>query len=161
MTYKTYRSTKAILSHDSDSVKISGELNLDHEERHLRRKLLHFDNGDMIMVDLKESVQLHDGSLLEAESGEFFRICAKSEPLYEARAKNPLHLLQLAWHLGNRHLSVEIFEDRITLLRDHVIRAMLEGLGATVSDIEAPFQPLHGAYHGHGADHEHGSSHHH
>ncbi|UXM95802.1 urease accessory protein UreE [Bartonella sp. HY329] len=159
MAYKTYRSTKIAQQGDVDSLNISGELNLDHEERHLRRKLLHFDNGDMIMVDLKESVQLHDGSLLQAESGEFFRICAKSEPLYEARAKNPLHLLQLAWHLGNRHLSVEIFKDRITLLRDHVIRAMLEGLGATVREIEAPFQPLHGAYHEHSGGH--GSRHHH
>lgn len=149
MEYKSYRSTKVLNDAAASTVSIAGTLLLKHDERHIRRKLLHFSNGDMLMLDLKEAIQLHEGSVLEAQSGEYFRIQAAVEPLYTVTAKNRLHLLQLVWHLGNRHLLVEVFEDHLTLLRDHVIRNMLERLGAKVEEIEAPFQPLHGAYHSH------------
>ena len=79
-----------------------------------------------------------------------------------------MHLAELAWHIGNRHLAAAIEADRILILRDHVIKAMLEGLGATVTDVVEPFTPVRGAYSGHGRtimaithghdhhDHEHG-----
>ena len=70
------------------------------------------------------------------------------EPLYDIRPRDPLHLIELAWHLGNRHLPAEIRQDRILILRDPVIKAMLEGLGATVAEVTEPFQPMRGAYHG-------------
>lgn len=153
MSYKTFRSTKRIPAGNAQGLELSGALVLSHEARHIRRKLLHFENGDMIMLDLKEPVQLAEGDILEAETGEYFVIHAASEPLYAVQAQTPLHLLELAWHLGNRHQPVEIEERRILLLRDPVIRAMLEGLDATVEEIESPFQPLHGAYHDHGHHH--------
>jgi len=155
MTYKTYRSTNIIPAEEAENITIHDKITLAHDVRHIRRKLLHLENGDMLMLDLPQTVMLKEGDLLMAESGEHFRVVAAVEPLYEARGKNALHLLELAWHLGNRHLAVEIFPDRITLLRDHVIRTMLEGLEAVVQDIEAPFQPLHGAYHGHSHGHHH------
>lgn len=153
MSYKTFRSTKRIPADEAKELKLSGELVLSHDQRHIRRKLLHFENGDMIMLDLKEPVQLAHGDVLAAESGEYFVIKAAKEPLYSVKAKTPLHLLELAWHLGNRHQPVEIEETKILLLRDPIIRTMLEGLGANVEEIEAPFQPLHGAYHDHGHHH--------
>lgn len=149
MIYKTYRSTHIIPAAKAGSMEIQGTISLPHDGRHIRRKLLHFENGDMIMLDLRQTVQLAEGDVLAADSGQHFRVKAANELLYEAKGKDALHLLALAWHLGNRHLAVEIFPDRIMLLRDHVIGAMLEGLGATVREIEAPFQPLHGAYHDH------------
>ncbi|WP_295736127.1 urease accessory protein UreE [uncultured Bartonella sp.] len=153
MSYKTFRATKYIPASDAKGVETSGALSLSHDERHIRRKLLHFANGDMIMVDLKEPVHLSEGDVLEAENGEYFLIHAANEPLYSVKAATPLELARLAWHLGNRHQSVEIVENRILVLRDPVIRAMLEGLGATIEEIEAPFQPLHGAYHDHAGHH--------
>ncbi|MBI0164229.1 urease accessory protein UreE [Bartonella sp. M0283] len=147
MSYKTFRATKYIPASNAKGVETSGALSLSHDERHIRRKLLHFVNGDMIMVDLKEPVHLSEGDVLEAENGEYFLIHAANEPLYSVTANTPLELTRLAWHLGNRHQAVEIKENRILVLRDPVIRAMLEGLGATVEEIEAPFRPLHGAYH--------------
>ena len=153
MSYKTFRATKYIPASDAKGVETSGALSLSHDERHIRRKLLHFANGDMIMVDLKEPVHLSEGDVLEAENGEYFLIHAANEPLYSVKAATPLELALLAWHLGNRHQSVEIVENRILVLRDPVIRAMLEGLGATIKEIEAPFQPLHGAYHDHAGHH--------
>lgn len=131
---------------------------LAHDLRHLRRKLLHLSNGDMVMLDLKDAVLFHDGDRLVLENGDTVEVKAAPEKLFEIKARNTLHLIELAWHLGNRHLSAQIEEDRILILRDHVIRSMLEGLGASVSDVEEPFQPARGAYHSHG--HSHGHDHH-
>ncbi len=73
------------------------------------------------------------------------------------------HLTELAWHLGNRHLAAQIETDRILILRDHVIKAMVEGLGGTVVDVVEPFAPVRGAYHrahdGPGHDHGHAGAH--
>jgi urease accessory protein len=132
---------------------------LPHDLRHLRRKLLHLSNGDMVMLDLKEAVLFHHGDRLVLDSGDTVEVQAAPEKLFEVKARDTLHLIELAWHLGNRHLAAQIEEDRIVILRDHVIRSMLQGLGATVYDIEEPFQPARGAYHAHGG-HSHGHDHH-
>jgi urease accessory protein len=73
----------------------------------------------------------------------------------EVRGRDGLHLMQLCWHVGNRHLEAQIEKDRILLRQDHVISAMLEGLGASVRQVKETFTPEHGAYHGHGHSHSH------
>ncbi|CAD7050582.1 urease accessory protein UreE [Pseudorhizobium endolithicum] len=133
---------------------------LPHDLRHLRRKVLHLSNGEMVMLDLKEPVLLADGDRLILEDGTNVAIAAAAEKLFEIRARDRLHLTELAWHLGNRHLAAQIEEERILILRDHVIRKMLEGLGAAVAEVEEPFHPVRGAYHAHGG-HSHGPDHHH
>jgi len=138
-------------------------VSLPHDLRHLRRKLLHLSNGDMVMLDLKEAVLFHHGDRLVLDNGDTVEVQAAPEKLFEVKARDTLHLIELAWHLGNRHLSAQIEEGRILILRDHVIRSMLQGLGASVSDVEGPFQPARGAYHSHGShgshSHDHGHSH--
>ena len=129
-------------------------MTLPHDLRHLRRKLLHLSNGDMVMLDLKEAVLFHHGDRLVLDDGDTIEVQAAPEKLFEIKARDALHLIELAWHLGNRHLSAQIEEGRILILRDHVIRQMLEGLGATVAEVEEPFQPVRGAYHAHGG-HDH------
>ena len=111
--------------------------------------------GDVVMLDLREPVQLAHGDRLLTEEGEVIEVVAAAEDLYEVTPKNRLHLVELAWHLGNRHLPAQIEDARILILRDHVIRDMLAGLGACVREISEPFHPLRGAYHGHG-HHHHG-----
>ncbi|GES46631.1 urease accessory protein UreE [Rhizobium dioscoreae] len=133
---------------------------LPHDLRHLRRKLLHLENGEMVMLDLKEPVLFASGDLLVREDGELIEIVAADEKLFEIRPRDRRHLIELAWHLGNRHLPAQIEEERILILRDHVIRSMLEGLGAVVTEVSEPFQPARGAYHAHGG-HSHGHDHHH
>ncbi|WP_176083636.1 urease accessory protein UreE [Martelella sp. HB161492] len=153
----------------TDDRPVSGRVVLTHDQRHLRRKLLPLENGGSVMLDLKDAVLFASGDRLELENGDLIEIVAAPEELFEIRPKNALHLIELAWHLGNRHLPAQIEETRILILRDHVIRQMLEGLGATVSDIVAPFQPVRGAYHshdhghsdGHSHDHHHDDDHHH
>lgn len=134
---------------------------LAHDERHLRRKVLTLQHGDQVLVDLPDAIAFHHGDVLVLEDGRMAEIIAAEEALYAVTPRDRLHLTQLAWHLGNRHLPAQIEEGRIVILRDHVIKAMLEGLGAVVSDISEPFQPVHGAYHsGHGHGHSHDDHHH-
>ncbi len=128
---------------------------LPHDLRHLRRKLLHLSNGSMVMLDLKEAVLFHDGDRLVLDNGDTVEVRAAPEKLFEIKGRDTLHLVELAWHLGNRHLPAQIEAERILILRDHVIRAMLEGLGAQVAEVEEGFQPARGAYHSHGG-HGHG-----
>jgi urease accessory protein len=129
----------------------AGTIRLDHAARHLRRRLVTTDQGEEIMVDLPQPVLFADGDRLVLEDGRSVAIVAAEEELYEVLA-GACPLRHLAWHLGNRHLPAQIDEHRILIRRDHVIRAMLEGLGACVREVVAGFQPLHGAYHHHHHD---------
>jgi urease accessory protein len=128
---------------------------LAHDERHLRRKLLTLQHGDQLLVDLPEPVMLAHGDRLVLDDGRHAEVIAAKEALLEVRAANAEALTTLAWHIGNRHLPAQIEADRILIARDHVIEAMLLGLGASVREVSEPFQPVRGAYHGHrhGDDH--------
>lgn len=152
-----YRSTRVVKPGSVEATPIDVVV-LTHDERHLRRKLLHMFHADVVMLDLREPVVLEHGDLLALENGGYVEIIAAEEPLLEVRARDTVHQMELAWHLGNRHLAAQIEEGRILIERDHVIRAMLEGLGATVMEVSEPFHPVHGAYHSHGS---HGHEHHH
>lgn len=132
---------------------------LAHDERHLRRRAIETSGGDKVLVDLPEPVALGDRDRLVLEDGRHVEIIAAEEPLYDIRAINPVHLTELAWHIGNRHLAASIEANRILILRDHVIKAMLEGLGATVTDVLEPFVPVRGAYSGHAHAEAHAHSH--
>lgn len=136
---------------------------LAHDERHLRRRAIETAAGDKVLVDLPEPVALGNGDRLVLEDGRQLEIVAAPEEVYDIRARDAVHLTELAWHIGNRHLAASIEADRILILRDHVIKAMLEGLGARVSEVSQPFSPVRGAYSGHGHDHahDHGHSHDH
>lgn len=140
---------------------------LDHEERRRRRGVVRTVGGLEVLVDLAEAPMLGGGDAYVLEDGRMIEIVAAPEGLLEARAKDPLHLTRIAYHLGNRHLECEITTRAIRIRRDHVIADMLRGLGAKVTEIEAPFHPEGGAYHqgghghhGHGHDHDHGHDHH-
>jgi urease accessory protein len=151
---------RAVSHRHHSGVEPFGTLVLDSSDRHLRRKLITIDQGVDVMVDLPEPVLLADGDRLVLDDGRTVAIVAAREELYEVRAGR-VPLRHLAWHIGNRHLAAQIDEDRILIRRDHVIGAMLEGLGATVSEVVEPFQPVHGAYHSHGHGHDHGGHGHH
>ena len=123
---------------------------LEHSERRLRRKLLRLSGGDEIMVDFPQTLTLDHGATLELEDGRIAGIVAAHEQLYDVRGKDAAHLVRLAWHIGNRHTSAQLEDSRILIKRDHVLKTMLEGLGATVTNVTEPFFAEHGAYHSHG-----------
>lgn len=122
---------------------------LDAEARHIRRKRITLANGEDVLVDFEKPVHLDHGDRLVLEDGRVAEVIAAEEDLIEVRARNIPHLVQLAWHIGNRHLAAQIEENRILIRRDRIIRQMLEALGATVTDVSEPFHPEHGAYHSH------------
>jgi urease accessory protein len=139
---------------------------LEHDERHLRRRVLILSRGERVLVDFPEPLMLADGDVLLLDDGRRAAIVAAEEELLDVRGRDAVHLAELAWHIGNRHLAAAIHADRILILRDHVIRAMLDGLGANVADVRAPFNPLRGAYsgetgHGHHHGHDHAQHHDH
>ena len=123
---------------------------LQHDERRLRRKLLTLQHGDEVLVDFPQTVTLEAHACLKLEDGRLVEIIAAEEHLYEVRARDQSHLIRLAWHLGNRHTSAQLEDSRILIKRDHVLKTMLEGLGAVVTNVSEPFFAEHGAYHSHG-----------
>jgi len=132
-----------------------GRITLDETARHRRRMLMVSDEGLRFMLDLPQARLLRHGDGLVLDDGRVIEVVAVPEPLYEVRARDARHLLALAWQIGNRHLAAAIEAERILIRRDHVIGDMLVGLGATVTEIEAPFDPEGGAYGGAHQGHHH------
>jgi urease accessory protein len=151
---------------------------LDFDDRHRRRMVMTGTRGLEFLLDLESAVALRGGDALVLEDGRLVEVVAAPEPLAEIRGSDPQHLVRLAWHLGNRHLPTQITARGLRIRRDHVIEAMVKGLGARIIEIEAPFDPEGGAYadsghaqapagaahdqagHDH-SSHDHGGHHHH
>jgi len=129
---------------------------LDYDQRHRRRMAMTAGAGTEFLLDLSDAVPLRDGDGLALEDGRVVRVEAAPEPLAEIHAHDAAELLRVAWHLGNRHLPAQLAAGVIRIRRDHVIEEMVEGLGAHVHHIDAPFDPEGGAYaHGHHHGHHH------
>ena len=131
------------------------QVQLDHDRRHRRRILLTTDAGRELLVDLAHATRLRDGDGLVLEEGGVVRVRARPEPLLEIHAHSAHALVRIAWHLGNRHLPVQLLGDRMRIRADHVIAAMVEGLGGHAHALDAPFDPEDGAYAGGGGHHHH------
>ena len=134
------------------------EVLIDFDRRHRRRIVLTTLSGHELLIDFAHAVRLRDGDGLALEDGSIVRVRARPEPLLEIHAHDEGDMVRIAWHLGNRHLPVQLLGDRIRIRADHVIQDMVEGLGAHVEAIEAPFDPEAGAYApggGHHHEHEH------
>jgi urease accessory protein len=134
---------------------------LDYDDRNRRRLAMKATRGLEFLLDMPEVTPLHSGDALVLEDGRLVEVVAAPEPLLEIRGADPLHLARLAWHLGNRHLAAQIMPKAIRVRRDHVIAEMARGLGAKVTEIEAPFDPEGGAYDAHAAHDHHDHGHHH
>jgi urease accessory protein len=130
-------------------------ITLGETDRHRRRMKMVSDNGVEFMLMLREARLLTHGDGLVLNDGRIIEVRAEPESLYQVFGKDRRHLLQLSWHMGNRHLPAQIMENHIRIRSDHVIRAMLEGLGAQITEIAAPFDPERGAYHHLAEDHSH------
>ena len=130
-------------------------------------------SGEEIGLFLPAGTVLRGGMLLAANDGRIVAVAAADEPLIEVRAGDTLLLARAAYHLGNRHVAVQLSADWLRLQPDHVLEQMLLGLGTSVQPIQAPFEPEAGAYaggghseagvhdHGHDHDQDHGHDHDH
>jgi urease accessory protein len=133
---------------------------IDYDRRFRRRIVLLTVLGAEVLIDLPQAVRLRDGDGLLTPTG-VVRVCAQAEDLMEIHAHDDGDLIRIAWHLGNRHLPVQLLDDRIRIRADHVIGQMVEGLGGHVDLIQAPFDPEAGAYAGGGHHHADDDDHHH
>lgn len=116
--------------------------------------------GNAIDIHLHGAPRLRTDDLLMLDDGSLVEVVAAPEPLIEVRAADVAALARLAWHLGDRHVPVQLLQNRIRVRREEAVETLLAALGAKVTPIEAPFEPEGGAYtpppvHDHGHDHEH------
>ena len=116
--------------------------------------------GRDLVLQLPRGAALQPGELLRSNDGAVLvQVEAAAEPVMEVRSADPLALLQAAYHLGNRHVAMELHVDRLVLLQDSVLADLLRQRGLQVELLQLPFQPEAGAYEGLG--HHHGDHGHH
>ena len=133
----------------SEAFDAADTITLDEGQRHRRRMAMVSDNGIAFLLDLETARLLREGDGIVLDDGRILRVVAKPEPLYAVRGRNAEHLLRLCWHLGNRHAAAAINADHLLIRREPVLRDMLVGLGGSVEEVEAPFDPEGGAFGGH------------
>jgi urease accessory protein len=122
-------------------------LSLTAQERTRSRHRLQMEDGQVVFLRLPRGTVLRDGDiLLDETTGSLVRITAKPEPVLTVVAKTTVDLLKAAYHLGNRHVAVEITPTYLRLSPDPVLQAMLEQLGVETKEEISPFQPETGAY---------------
>ena len=129
-------------------------LTLPFEMRRRSRVLLKLDDGEEAGLFLERGTVLADGDQLQASDGRVVRVVAAHEDVYRILPTADCTLARAAYHLGNRHIPVQLGDGFLRFERDAVLRDMLVGIGAHVIDEVAPFQPEPGAY---GGGHRHGS----
>ena len=135
--------------------KVADTVTLDHEGRNRRRVALRGDGGLDFLLDLDRAAVLNDGDAVRLEDGRLIQVRAAPQRLLEVRAENPLRLLRVAYHVGNRHAPAEITADAVYVEEDHVLAEMVRGQGCTATAVMRPFQPERGAY-DHDCGHDHG-----
>ncbi|AFY46870.1 urease accessory protein UreE [Nostoc sp. PCC 7524] len=122
-------------------------LALTAEERTRSRHRFETADGKVVFLRLPRGTVLRDGDILQDESnGSLIRIAAKPEPVLTVVAATPVLLMRAAYHLGNRHVPVEITANYLRLSPDPVLCNLLEQMGLNITEEILPFQPELGAY---------------
>jgi len=137
----------------------SERLTLSFELRCKTRLRTQLDSGEEAGLFLERGIILRAGDKLLGKDGRVVEVAAAPEKVLEARSDDPLLLARAAYHLGNRHVPVQVATGLLRFGSDHVLGEMLRGLGLDVTQAEAPFEPESGAYGNHGGHaHPHGHS---
>jgi urease accessory protein len=133
--------------------KIDGELVLPFEQREKSRLRAVLRSGEEVALFTVRGSVLRHGDLMRGNDGRVIRIEAAAEATYRVECSDAHTLLRCAFHLGNRHTQAQLGDGFLRIRNDPVLKEMLEGLGATVREESAAFEPEAGAYgggHGHG-----------
>jgi urease accessory protein len=159
--------SKLKASRSAYRIEVRGRLKLPFESRRKSRLKAKLASGEEVALMLPRGEVLRGGDLVTASDGRVIEVVAEAEKLLHVETSD---LARAAYHLGNRHVPVEIGEGYLRIAEDHVLEEMLKKLGAKVAHVEAPFEPEAGAYgggHHHDEDeheariHEHDHHHHH
>ncbi|WP_292992875.1 urease accessory protein UreE [Nitrosomonas sp.] len=140
---------------------VFAQLVLPYEMRENSRLRTALASGEEVAIFTTRGTVLRNNDLLRSDDGRVVQIIAAHEPTYRITCKTPHDLLRCAFHLGNRHTQTQVGEDFLRILQDTVLKQMVEGLGAIVTEEDAPFEPESGAYGNGGGHHHHGDGHYH
>jgi urease accessory protein len=157
------RAARIVVAADRRERGITDTLILDYAQRSASAFSAKGLKGGTYELTLDTPGRLATDDVLELDDGTLLEVVAAAEPLIEARAADVSGLMRLAWHLGDRHVPVQVLPNRVRLRRDAQLERLLQSLGAKLTLIEAPFEPEGGAYaasHGHHHD-DHAHEHHH
>jgi urease accessory protein len=171
------RATNVLRAGEPRLATVADTLILDFEQRQTKQGFFFTGKGTCVEFDFAEPPALTTDDALVLDDGSLIDIVADSESLIEARIADPAALARTAWQLGNRHVPVQIFANRLRLRRNADIEALLAGFAAKLTPLTAPFEPDAAAahadhghhhhdhhhdhahdrhHHGHGDDHDHG-----
>ena len=135
-------------------------LTLPFELRQKARLRATLDNGEEVGLFLPRGNILRDGDVLHAKTGEYVKIIAANEQVHTASSDDATLLARACYHLGNRHVPLQITPGWVRFGHDHVLAEMVENLGLNITAEQAPFEPESGAYaQGHNHGHSHGHQH--
>ena len=137
----------------SEAQSVAAQLILPYELREKSRLLATLSTGEEVAVFTQRGSVMRDGDLMLGNDGRVIKIVAASEPTYKVQCANAFELLRCAFHLGNRHTQAQLGDGFLRIRLDPVLKEMLQGLGASVSEELSPFEPEAGAY---GGGHHHG-----
>jgi urease accessory protein len=146
----------AIKTADSWSGEAADRVVLDYDDRHRRRIAMVGNRGTAFLLDLPLPAELRGGDALLLEDGRLVEVVAAPEALVEIRCCDTRDLARIAWHIGNRHVPIQVLNNALRIRRDHVLADLAKQFGAQVAEIEAPFTPEGGAYqsaHAHAFEH--------
>ena len=129
-------------------LEVKGHLNLPFDSRQKSRLRTHLASGEEVGLMLPRGEILRGGDLVTASDGRVIEVVAEPEKVLHVECKASSDLAKAAYHLGNRHVPVQVGDGFLRLAADHVLEEMLKNLGAKVSTLEAPFEPEAGAYAG-------------
>lgn len=139
-------------------------LTLPFEKRQICRQRVMLDNGEEAGLMIERGIVLRAGDRLQTDDGRHIEVKAAAETVSTVHSNNPLQLARACYHLGNRHVSLEIRDGWVRYQHDHVLDDLVRELGLEPVCESAPFEPEAGAYgqgHGHGHSHDHGHTHEH
>jgi urease accessory protein len=131
----------------------TASLTVPFELRQKSRLLTQLDNGEKAALFLPRGTVLRQGDLLRSRCGRVIEVRAAAETVSTVTTTDALLLARAAYHLGNRHVALEIASGRLRYLHDSVLDTLVRQLGLTVAIEQAPFEPEAGAYGGHHHDH--------
>lgn len=134
----------------------AASVTLTFDDRHRRRIKLTDDGGDDFLLDLAEATRLENGDGLVLESGSIIAVAAADEDVLDILCTNGAEAARIAWHIGNRHTPIQVLADGgLRIAYDHVLEAMIKGLGGHCERTRAAFAPEPGAYADGGHSHDH------
>lgn len=136
-------------------IEVKGRLELPFDSRQKTRLKTRLASGEEVALMLPRGEVLRGGDLLVASDGRVIEVAASPEAVVHVECASPTELAKAAYHLGNRHVAVQVGEGFLRIAADHVLEEMLRGLGARLTPMQAPFEPEAGAYSGGGHSHAH------